>query len=74
MKLIVMAISEPGGRVSIRLCRQRSDNGAADCAPLPLTYGTLDVELTLGEMARLHCATGEALFERLRNVSVKQSE
>lgn len=67
-KLMVMAISEPGGGVTLRICRRKSADPEADCAPLPLDHGVLDIPLDTFTMAELHSATAEGLWHRVREV------
>ena len=64
-KLSVIAIHEPGGNVTIRVCRRKPGSPEADAAPLVVKYGVFDVPLSLGEMRNLHEALTLALWERL---------
>lgn len=63
-KLMVTAISEPGGRVSIRICRRKSENFDLDACPLPLTHGVLDIPLDPHEMRAIAEALTHAMWER----------
>jgi hypothetical protein len=64
-RYLVQVYNESGGRVTLRICRRKTDDHEADSAPLPLTHGTLDITLTDHEMSDLHSATGEALWQKL---------
>lgn len=66
--LMVMVLCEPGGSVTLRICRRKSDNPEADNAPLALNHGVLDIPLNKFEMAELHSATGEGLWHRMLKV------
>ena len=68
LKLMVTALCEPGGGVTLRICRRKSDNPEADNMPLPLEHGVLDIELDVFQMAELHAATGEGLWHRMLRV------
>lgn len=63
-KLMVMALCEPNGGVTLRICRPR--NGENENDPLPLERGVLDIPLDSFEMMELHLAIGEALWDRVR--------
>ncbi len=63
-EIIVMALAEPGGRVSIRICRRQTRDFEADNAPLELTNGTLDIELSPHEMHELASVLTDALWFR----------
>ena len=65
-KFMVMALCEPGGGVTLRICRRKSDNPEADNAPLALEHGVLDIPLSTFSMAELHAATGEGLWHRIQ--------
>lgn len=64
-KYLVMAHSTPGGGVTLRICRRKTEDPEADNAPLPLTYGTLDIPLTAHEMHDLGMALNAALWEKI---------
>jgi hypothetical protein len=66
--LLVMAISEPGGGVTLRICRRKTENPAADAAPLELTHGVLDIPLDHFAMAEIFSACSEGLWHRVREI------
>lgn len=71
MKLMVRAVCEPGGRVALRICRRKTENPEDDAAPIPLDHGVLDIPLGDTEMAEIHRATGEALWDRMLRIGEK---
>ena len=67
-KLMVMALCEPDGGVTLRICRPR--NGENENDPLQLEHGVLDIPLNSFEMAEIHSAICEALWDRVRKAEI----
>lgn len=61
---MVFALSEHGGKVSIRICRRQTGDFEADNAPIELTHGVLDIALSPHEMHELDSALADARWLR----------
>lgn len=60
---------EHAGGVQIRICRRKTEDPAADAAPLEMTHGVLDLDLDFETLCRLYEAITRALLAKIRQFS-----